>query len=228
MLGVIWVAIGTNKIFDKAIIEVTQIDEMPLDNSIKLSLEHYFMVGNGGVHGEYSEEDYTYSMTLDRDIRKSENLRVGIERIKERGFFGYIRFALEKVRWVMSEGNFHWLGEGNFINTVTNPNNDLVSRVMREIFYADGKCYPLYMYAIQLIWELVQVLCIIALMKDKSVYTNFLACTIFGAWLYQILFEARSRYLILFIPFFIVLASMNFKEQTVEEEQEELILREQN
>ena len=186
---------------------------IPINKDLAMPMSHFFMLGlnyTEGRYGAWNADDLNLSLSYNTKKEKIEaNKKVIKERLKNYGPLGYVNFLLNKARWITSEGNFYWGGEGNFAIF----NIDDSSSIVRNIIYTNGKYYLIYQYIIQGIW--ITLLLLIALsslsyvINDKQIdYYNFsFSIIIFGIILFILLFEGRSRYLILYLPFFTMYAS---------------------
>ena len=120
-----------------------------------------------------------------------------------------------------SDGTFCWGKEGrNFENLYYNPAS-AVGNVLYEVFVleASGSSAGLSWTCIktfsQVIWFETLILIALGTIFRKTNLNDGLAldaaaCSFLFLMLFEMVFEARARYLISFIPIFIFLASTNF------------------
>lgn len=208
----------------------------PQDKEKETPLTHFAMMGlqetklpNGtSMYGAYYRQDVKNTFAQPTKEEKiAFNLKVIQQRLEEKGPLGYLQYLNNKARWITSEGNFFWGGEGGFANfdymtdcfikELINPGSNRLGYYMRE----DGKTQPgqyfnLYFYFSQAVWILL-MFCITAPLflkkkgsREKGVL--ILRCSIFGLMLFLLLFEGRSRYLINQLPYFILLASFGLNQ----------------
>lgn len=78
---------------------------------------HYLMMGaNEETYGSYFGEDRALSWGIsDPQKRKETQLEVWRERIRQKGFFGTIKFYAQKLVIANEDGSFSWKWEGNFL-----------------------------------------------------------------------------------------------------------------
>ena len=186
---------------------------IPINKDAAMPMSHFFMLGlnyTEGRYGAWNADDLSVSLSQNTKKEKIEaNKKVIKERLKNYGPLGYVNFLLNKARWITSEGNFYWGGEGNFAIF----NIDNAPSIVKNIIYTNGKYYSIYQYIIQGIWITLLLLIILSslnsLINDKQInYYDFsFSIIIFGIILFILLFEGRSRYLILYLPFFTMYAS---------------------
>lgn len=188
---------------------------MEIDPQKAAPAEHFFMMGlnqGKGTYGAYKEDDVAFTFSFATlEERKEADLQVAFQRLQEYGPGGYLRFLWNKARWVTSEGIFFWGKEGHFADFSKSPFNDF-----QNLFYPTGSFFPLFLYLAQGVWLLTLFLLIIPFWpgcrfrKNKSFealpLTALLRCALLGILLFILLFEGRSRYLILYLPCFSLLS----------------------
>lgn len=203
----------------------------PKNEDMSTPMTHFAMMGlhenklpNGfSIYGGYYNPDVQSTATQPtKEAKVAHNLNVIQNRIKKMGVFGYLEYLNSKARWITSEGNFFWGGEGNFANfdymtdsfvkELINSGSNIFGMYLKE----DGKTQPgdafdIYFYFSQAVWIILMFFLILPLfLKDKGFGNKnvmILRCSIFGLMLFLLLFEGRSRYLIYQLPYFILLAS---------------------
>lgn len=208
-------------------------EHFPKKAEMETPMTHFAMMGlhqsdlpNGtSMYGAFYRPDVNKTFSLKGKDRMIEYHLVTIEkRLKEFGFSGYMEFLNNKARWITSEGNFFWGGEGNFADfdwmdesfvkeLINSGPNDLGLYTHTELA-PQGKLFDVYFYFSQGVWILLLLLTTIPLfLREKGNYNcgiTILRCSVFGLMLFLLLFEARSRYLINQLPVFILLASFGF------------------
>ena len=136
------------------------------------------------------------------------NLAVIRQRLAEFGPLGYLKFLSDKGRWVLGDGTMYFGGEvptgGCFQQTAS-------ARFWQQFFWRNGRYYPALAHLLQAVWMTVAGLCCLPLVKKRDDYTHpAAACCrlgVCGIILFILLFEGRARYLINFLPVFVVLAA---------------------
>lgn len=194
-----------------------------LDYSQALPMSYYFMMGlntttSGGtgrtLYGAYSGADNLFVYTLPTPEKKqSETLRVAFERIKAYTPKGYVQFLSNKANWVFSDGTFWVEGEGYDVDRPSVSTTDL-SKWIQSYFRFYGTNYVVFASLMQGIWVLLLFLLICPLFNNSDDYkkpiVNILRIAALGFLFYEMLFEARSRYLIAVLPIIIILATSGF------------------
>lgn len=196
---------------------VSHQTKIPIDPEKATPMSHFIMMGLKEVeispnilYGAWNAEDIilTHSIPIKAE-RIAANKQVIHERLQEFGPVGYLKFLNNKARWITSEGNFFWGGEGGFAEY-----DQIKSQTIREVVDPYGKYFDVYDYVAQGIWIFVMLLLVApAVLRKKNVFhreTAIMRCAIFGILCFILLFEGRSRYMINHLPFFIMLASYGF------------------
>lgn len=180
-----------------------------LDETRRMTMTHYVMMSLNDNFGVYTDEDYMISQSASNvDERQSVNWNEIKKRFKKKGIAGYFGGLWKRSRQIFGEGNFNWGGEGgpHFINY-----NFDQHAILRNIFYAKGCNYGFYFYGSQAVWFAVLGLLVLNIfrvfkyeIRDEEI---LVILPIIGVWLFQLMFESRSRYLITFLPFILAEAS---------------------
>nr|WP_302598881.1 hypothetical protein [uncultured Cellulosilyticum sp.] len=185
-----------------------------IEQEKSVPMQHFMMMGltqSGEFYGMWNEEDInctlSYATTEERKVANVIKIK---EKLKDYGAFGYLDYVMKKARWITSEGTFFWFGEGNFANS-----REIDNSLFKNLWYPEGKYYDMYQYISQTVWIWILIMCSIPLyfmFKKKSnqydYWHSIIRCTLMGIILFILLFEGRSRYLILYLPFFCILAIM--------------------
>lgn len=194
-----------------------------LNYSQALPMSYFFMMGlnttvskgtGKTLYGAYSGEDNLYVYTLKTPEEKQrETLRVAMERIKKYTPKGYAGFLSNKGSWVFSDGSFWVEGEGYDVEQKSVSQTDL-GKWFQSFFRFYGAHYSVYATFVQGIWVLLIFLLICPLFNDSGDYkkpiVNILRIAVFGFLLYELLFEARPRYIIAVLPVIIILSAAGF------------------
>lgn len=185
-----------------------------------LDAVHYFKMGqNAETGGTWSVDDINVSMYYtDRTERRWENLRAGLRRIRDFGPVGYVEFLAWKNLTNYNDGTFAWACEGNFYKEIYEPKNAAASPFLRNLYYTDGAYYGHYADTVQGIWLLVLLLCPCSLLlagknmlRENSFPQLVLILALEGLTIFELLFEARARYLYTYVPLFIILGMMGWE-----------------
>ena len=171
-----------------------------LDPERKYGAAHFLMMGlNEETGGVYSAEDVWYSSTFATAAeRTAGNLEKCRERLDEFGAAGLARHLYRKMRIVYGDGTFAWGAEGAFYRAVPEPPNTSLSPLLRSVFYNSGSNYRYFSAFEQLLWAgvlLVSLFSAFCAGCRKKGSASALWLALLGIAAYDLLFEARARYL---------------------------------
>lgn len=180
---------------------------MQLDSNKSFGISHFLMMGlNYEQCGVYSEDDVNFSRNIiDANLRKKENLRIAKERIFEYGPLKLVRHFRNKILVNFDDGTFFFGGEGHFYEHVYIQNNNRLS-FLKEFIYSDGRFYDIISTVRQFFWIFILMLLPINLFKNNSKEIFIAKLALIGLFLFELIFEARSRYLFSYVPIFIFIA----------------------
>ncbi|MGM9902756.1 MAG: TIGR03766 family XrtG-associated glycosyltransferase [Enterococcus sp.] len=205
-----------------------------IDESRKIPMIHFMNIGLT-EDGGYSSEDAQAMAGLPTKQAKIAYSKEKIqERLKEKGFFGYLDFIFQKHRNNTADGTFAWLKEGSFIKNGEVPDGEGYTRRLQEQYYLYGDRIADYRFMAQVWWGVFLFIIVLG-WKQQGKFEQMLRLSLIGGFIFLLLFEGgRSRYLIQFLPMFLLLASLSIDystnlikriftmEQVTEEEKNEL------
>jgi hypothetical protein len=102
-------------------------------------------------------------------------------------------------------------GEGTFFVSVFDekqlPGNNLLRGLYYTRDYADiGRYYSVWSNFEQMLWMTILVMNVVSIFAKKANSVNVLMLGIVGLTIFELLFEARARYLFSYIPLYIVIS----------------------
>lgn len=185
------------------------IDEIGLDfnKDIEADWQHYFMMGlNEQNTGSYHSADTTvfgeFQFKSSAD-RKKACIEKAIDRLRERGFWGTIWFWIRKMTMTFNDGSFGWECEVWIDDYYQDLSSDSAfTQLMRNVFWPNSRYTGRYNTFCQLVW----IFCMIGFpgiclcQREESDKYIIFPVAFLGIFLYQMLFEARARYLFPFLP----------------------------
>ena len=186
--------------------------------------EYFFMGQNPDTTGSYSEVDvYMYGEFQDVPRKERDKIIWGraVDRMKDKGALGLADFWLNKMTMTFNDGSFGWLCEvwiEKHYEPVVSSNKPIMD-FLRSIYWF-GPRTPKYGACCQIIWFALLIGLPGNLLywwkkkkegreEPKSAdYAIFgmMMISFLGVFFYQMLFEARARYLYVFLPMIIVFA----------------------
>lgn len=186
----------------------------PFTHFAMMGMQKVYIEDRGTIYGAYAPEDVLYTESfVGKDAKSKANIEEIKRRLKNFGPMGYLEFLVGKGLWVLSDGSFYYGGEGNFM--LSEPySKGKIAKELQNIFLHTGEKFYGLVHIYQGIWILIIFLIMYPIIDkkrlsyDNNIFVIRLAIT--GIVMFLVLFEARSRYLINSIPFFILLASYGF------------------
>ncbi|MGL4373282.1 MAG: glycosyltransferase family 39 protein, partial [Turicibacter sp.] len=196
---------GLNSAYHKAIEPYIPI---PMED-MGYPMTHWIMMGLKG-NGGYNGDDDAFTMFLkddyhlaQEDITK-EHITVIKERLNEFGFGGFMNHLKNKINFTWSDGTYyapdklmkHPLPESDFGEYVFGERNQFF------VYLSQVSHLILLFFILQSGFKLFR----------QNGFESVMTITLFGVFLFLIIWETRSRYVVLFIPMMIALASFGFDE----------------
>lgn len=184
-----------------------------LNENQSFGIQHYFMMGmNPDSMGVYSEDDVQFSASFSNiKERNTADMIRAAERIKQMGTFGVLKQCIRKTLTNYYDGTFCWAGEGDFFKNVLEEKKLPGCKLLRGLYYTRnysdvGKYYSVWSNFEQMLWLTIILLNFISAFAPKDMSTNVLMLGIIGLTLFELLFEARARYLFTYVPLYVILA----------------------
>lgn len=173
-----------------------------------MSVPHYIMMGlNEESNGTWNADDAHFSESFNsNEERNSADLTRAKERIHTMGIGGLLKHFERKTLTLFNDGTFSLGTEGDFYSQVAGWNNGVVD-FLRNLFYSDGYFYIYTSTIRQAFWLATLLLVILSCLNEsENKMKRVVLFSIAGISLFQLLFEARARYLYIYVPFYILLA----------------------
>lgn len=171
---------------------------------IGFPMTHWVMMGLRG-NGGYSHEDVEFTDSLKNSGLTNNQIKaIHIEEIKNRlsdyGVRGTLNHLHQKINYTWADGTYYVPGKLSWDPIDSNP--------YQAYIYGDKK--STYMYLSQAIHSVIlglMTLSGIYLFKNKNSFMYVAAITIFGNFLFLMIWETRSRYLVLYLPLMMMLCA---------------------
>lgn len=210
LIGIIAAFLIMNVIYTNWIIPQLKIE---VNDELPMEIPHYMMMGlNNITNGGYLDSDRMYSISFDnRAERNRADLQECGRRLNDYGLVGLAKHLCKKTLVNYGDGTFAWAEEGTFIKNQPDWANTWLSPLLRGIVYPDGKYYMCFILVKQLLWLIVlggmPFLYIarkhINCEKDAAVFV--MCMSVIGLTLFELIFEARARYLFCYSPLYVLL-----------------------
>ena len=189
-----------------------------------LTMTHYMMTGLNQVpvegtdkflYGVVNGPDFTGTTSHEGKKAKTEyNITVIKQRLSHLGLTGYIKYLYNKANWILSDGTFFYGGEGQFFTSDTYSQN-VLSKVLKPYFQLNTQQYNFVTANImQISWCIVLfgLIFSVNLKKDEQKkQMEILKFSIIGIIMFILMFEGRARYLINYVPIFIIVSAYGIK-----------------
>lgn len=166
-------------------------------------LTHWIMMGLSG-HGGFSQKDSTFTRNSGNyDQKKAATIEEIGNRLNKMGPNGLLEHLTKKGVWTWSDGTFYI---GNHIG-----NNPHSPNILHKFVLPDGKYNNIFVlvsngYLLMLLfWVLISALS--SAIRPRMNFTVLLNGLIFGVFVFFLVWETRSRYLMNFTPVIILAAA---------------------
>ena len=188
-----------------------------VENIAAAPAEYFYMGLNEAHTGSYNGEDVTvYGEFQFEPAKERDKVVMGraIERIRERGVVGTLYFWLRKMTMTFNDGTFGWSGEvwnNGYYYPVVSSDTPLTD-FLRSIYWK-GPRSAKFGTVCQCVWYFVLIGipgCAIALFKKRNQQHIVFVISFLGVFFYQLLFEARARYLFCFLPVIICVSILGY------------------
>ncbi|WP_026555491.1 glycosyltransferase family 39 protein [Arthrobacter sp. 35W] len=182
------------------------------DNDKEFPATHFLKMGAQGLGG-FNVDDVIETKAIEDPSERFQNgIDVYAERVGEMGPWGYVNFLFDKGKSFLGDGSFFAWGEGMARKPVDLEAKDPLSVSLQQYFDFTGSDFQFLRSFWQAFW-LVVLLLVAApfLLRDRRLFgaaASVVRLTLLALVVFLLLFEARSRYLYMYIPFFILLASL--------------------
>ena len=176
----------------------------------KFGINHFLMMGwNEEGGGIWYLDDLLFSKSFNSyDERNKANIQEFKSRIKNMKFKGIIKHVIRKTLTNYNDGTFAYGKEGNFYLEDYNTGNIQLRKILSNIYKENGKQYWIFKQIMQILWITVLFFNIFSFSKNKKI--QVLQLSILGLTLFELLFEARARYLLAYAPIYIIIACVGF------------------
>lgn len=182
-----------------------------LNKDAEFTYHHFVKMGlNSTTDGGYLSQDVMDSHKISSKEERIEfNKKVIKERIKAYGWKGLLDHQVKKTLNNFNDGTFGWEQEGNFYKEIR-PTNSWIAQIARSFYYKDTKLRVVYEGIVQCAWLIILFLIVfISFYKgdENREYVLVLQLCLIGFFIFESLFESRSRYAYTYVPIFIIIAT---------------------
>lgn len=192
---------GNHFAYSKAI-ESTGLKINPQLNTGAL---HMVMMGlNSFSDGGFYLDDVNLSTgILDKQMRTNAQKKRIEMRLREYGIPGFLEHMHKKSLVIFNDGSFAWGCEGGFFYKVYPDKNHLISPLLKSIYLTSGENYIILLTLEQTLWITCLFMSIGAIVLERNKFNSVLVLSLIGIIIFNLTFEARARYLYIYVPLFI-------------------------
>ena len=204
------ISVGTYTQIYSGVSEATGLE---IDPEANLGTAHWLMMGlNEETDGVYYGPDVEYSTQFPTKAERTEGqLALIKERLSNYGLFGLAKHTARKALVNFNDGTFAWGMEGGFYDVIPENVNLPLVPILRNLIYNSGAYYPYRATIAQMAWLFVFFtsfgMCFLCRDKQHLAIT----LSLIGLVLFNLLFEARARYVYIFAPVFIVASAVSIQ-----------------
>ena len=186
-----------------------------IDKEKRFNITHYAMLGwNPESKGVFTIKDENFSGKYEKlKDREKANLEELKRRITEMGLGGVINQIVRKILTNYNDGTFSGVATFVYIRKEYNIEgiNKELSEFLKNIYYENGKYNMIYTQIMQCLWIGILIFNMFSYNDGKSTKISIVILGIIGLFIFEILFEARSRYIFIYVPLYIFLGVIGLK-----------------
>ena len=186
-----------------------------VDKEKRFNITHYAMLGwNPESKGVFTIKDENFSGKYEKlKDREKANLEELKRRITEMGLGGVINQIARKILTNYNDGTFSGVATFVYIRKEYNIEgiNKELSEFLKNIYYENGKYNMIYTQIMQCLWIGILIFNMFSYNDGKSTKISIVILGIIGLFIFEILFEARSRYIFIYVPLYIFLGVIGLK-----------------
>lgn len=186
-----------------------------VDKEKRFNITHYAMLGwNTESKGVFTVKDENFSGKYEKlKDREKANLEELKRRITEMGLGGVINQIARKILTNYNDGTFSGVATFVYIRKEYNIEgiNKELSEFLKNIYYENGKYNMIYTQIMQCLWIGILIFNMFSYNDGKSTKISIVILGIIGLFIFEILFEARSRYIFIYVPLYIFLGVIGLK-----------------
>ncbi|WP_235778736.1 hypothetical protein [Sinomonas notoginsengisoli] len=181
-------------------------------NTSQVPLTHFLKLGSTG-RGSFQEDDIRETLGIkDPQERFQNGIDVYLERVQEMGPIGYAQQIVTKMTWSVGDGSFFAWGEGLARQRDNFTAEDISSATIRHYFTVQGEHTGIIRTLWQAGWLVVLLLVVAPLaLRSRTLFSpaaTMMRISLLALVVFLAVFENRSRYLYLYVPYFLLLASL--------------------
>ena len=181
----------------------------------RFNITHYAMLGwNTESKGVFTIKDENFSGKYEKlKDREKANIEELKKRINEMGIGGVINQISRKILTNYNDGTFSGVATFVYIRdeyNIQGLDNNL-SEFLKNIYYERGKYNQIYTQIMQCLWISILIFNMFSYNDSKSRKIAIIILALIGLFLFETIFEARSRYIFVYVPLYIFIGVIGIK-----------------
>lgn len=198
-------------------IDIAKCMGFELDKEQELTITHFAMMGlSEKRNGVFDIDEVDYSLSFaNKKRRQEENVKLIKQRLKDYGFIGMVHHMAKKTLTNYNDGTFSWGKEGGFFSEEIEKPEEILSKVLKDLYYNDGKyrtilnTYMQFFLIMILLGVFLNCIQIFGKIKITDSYLVTMLVLV-GIFLFVSIFEARARYLYVYVPLYILMGVQGY------------------
>ena len=186
-----------------------------VDKEKRFNITHYAMLGwNTESKGAFTIKDENFSGKYEKlKDREKANIEELKKRITEMGIGGVINQISRKILTNYNDGTFSGVATFVYIRdeyNIQGLDNNL-SEFLKNVYYERGKYNQIYTQIMQCLWISILIFNMFSYNDSKSRKIAIIILALIGLFLFETIFEARSRYIFVYVPLYIFIGVIGIK-----------------
>lgn len=184
-------------------------DYIAIDYSRNIPAIHFAAMGIYGQGGYAPRQAEAMAVLPTKAQKTAYSKDKLLKRLRQLGPWGYLRFLYQKQRNNTADGTFGWLKEGTFFRENQKPSQKGFANKLKNFIFLYGEHIADFRFLAQVWWVLLLGLIALSWGKQRG-FREILRLALLGGFIFLLLFEGgRSRYLIQYLPCFLILATLD-------------------
>ena len=186
-----------------------------VDKEKRFNITHYAMLGwNTESKGVFTIKDENFSGKYEKlKDREKANIEELKKRISEMRIGGVINQIARKTLTNYNDGTFSGVATFVYIRDeyrISGLDNNL-SEFLKNVYYERGKYNEIYTQIMQCLWISILIFNMFSYNDSKSRKIVIIILALIGLFLFETIFEARSRYIFVYVPLYIFIGVIGIK-----------------
>ena len=186
-----------------------------VDKEKRFNITHYAMLGwNTESKGVFTIKDENFSGKYEKlKDREKANIEELKKRITEMGIGGVINQIARKILTNYNDGTFSGVATFVYIREeyrISGLDNN-ISEFLKNVYYERGKYNQIYTQIMQCLWISILIFNMFSYNDSKSRKIAIIILALIGLFFFETIFEARSRYIFVYVPLYIFIGVIGIK-----------------